>query len=1047
MALDLLEQILPHVANAAYPAAVPVTSWKIKESDLPDASAPGLKDKSWADFSVPSIWGGYDRTTWFRTTVTIPAEFSGLPVGLRLDLPEALLFVNGRPLSGIDANHQEVLLTEKAKTGQTFHLAIQAYSGRTKDVSHFKRADLVVIYPTAKILSAALGFFRDLDKMYGPGTPESKEIRELIRRTLIYLKYFKPDGEEYPNAIGRALNFLHNTLETEFTPGTEGVVNLLGQSHIDLAWLWTIKEARRKVGRTFSSMIRLLEEYPEFRYTQSQAKLYDILLSDYPTLAKDVRTHIASGRWEVTGSTWVEPDCNIPSGESLVRQVLHGKRFFKTQFGIDTDIFWVPDSFGYSAALPQILKKAGIRFFFTTKLTWNDTTRFPYNSFWWEGIDGSRILSHMPPVGLEGNAAPKDLRKAWTSYGQKDLAPQVLMTYGFGDGGGGVTKKQILTSRFMRALPALPQARISTAKEFFEALVASSDDLPVWTGELYLEKHRGALTTLGWIKRSNRLAETDLYTAELFGTLALLNPASKAKKPRYPETELEAAWKTLLTNQFHDILCGTSIADVFAEARGSFEQIFDLTGTARDKSIAQLQSPVRKGQNEWTFTVFNTLPWKRSDYVELVIPAAERGFRITDETGAACPFQMLGRSKGTTKVLCYIQDIGAMSGRTLTIVPDKRTDPEIQGWKIGARQIESPLYRIRLDSKGSLTSLYERRTRREILPRGARANVLQTFVDKPKEWEAWEIDPEFESKQHQVLTVRSMEVVERGPLRVTLEIVHKSERGTTVKQRMMLYHQLGRIDFATAADWRDRQTLLKVAFPVNLRAQAATYEIQFGSLERSTKGKTPQDKAKYEVPAQQWADLSDKKFGVTLVNDSKYAYDVKENVLRLTLLRNPHYPHEVDPSKQTGSHVMDQGPHEFRYAVVPHHGDWKSGGSVRAAREFNHPLLVFAGVALRPVDPLLKTLTPGIYVSAIKKSEEGTETLVRLYEGHGQTTKAIIEFGYTIDQATECDLLEQPVTKLKATKGKLQLKFTPYEIKTLKLKLRPSLPKKTKKST
>jgi alpha-mannosidase len=1047
MALDLLDQILPHVANAVYPLSVPLTSWKVKESDLADGSAPALKDKSWADFTVPSFWGGYDRTAWFRTTVTVPQGFSGMPVGVVLDLPEALLFVNGKPYSGLDANHQEVLLTEKAKAGQTFRLAIQAYSGRTKDVSHFKRADLVVIYPTAKILHSALSFFRELEKMYGSGTTESKDLRELIRRTLIYLKYFKPEGEEYPNAIGRALNFLHNTLETEFTAGSEGLVHLLGQSHLDLAWLWTIKEARRKVARTFSSMVRLLDEYPEFRYTQSQAQLYEFLETDYPSLAKEVRAHIESGRWEVTGSTWVETDCNIPSGESLVRQIMLGKRYFKSQFGVDTDIFWVPDSFGYTASLPQIMKKTGIRYFFTTKLAWNDTTKFPYNSFWWEGIDGSRILSHMPPVGLEGNATPKDLRKAWLAYQQKEITPSVMMTYGFGDGGGGVTKKQILTSRFMRTLPTLPQARISSAKEFFESLAQAAADLPVWKGELYLEKHRGALTTLGWIKKANRTAEIGLYTAELLATLAALNPAAKGRQARYPGAELDAAWKTLLTNQFHDIICGTCIPEVFTAAQEDFARISELTRKALDTSLAQLRTPVQKEQNGWTISVFNSLPWKRSDYVEFSVPGTDKSFRVTDDRGQTCPWQLLGRSKGTTRLLCYIEDIGALSGRTLSVVPQKGQEVEPSQWRIGTKQIESPLYRIRLDGKGSLASIYERRTRREILAGGTRGNVLQAFTDKPKEWEAWDIDAEAETKQHECLRVQSVTTLEQGPLRVVIEIVFKSDRGSVIKQRMMLYHKLARIDFATAADWHERQTLLKVAFPLNVRAQAATYEIQFGSLERASKAKTPQDKAKFEVSAQQWADLSDKKFGVTLVNDSKYAYDIKENVMRLTLLRSPHYPHELDPSKQTDSKTMDQGPHQFRYGLVPHHGDWRSGGSVRSAREFNQPLLVLPGVALRPIEPLLRTLPNGIFLSTVKKAEDGQDTIIRLYEGHGASAKVTLEFGYSVDQATECDLLEQPVAKLKSTKGKLALKFGPYEIKTLRLKLRPTAPKKGGKST
>ena len=1044
MAFDLLEQILPHVANAVYPASIPLTHWKVKESDLADASAVSLKDKSWADFAVPSFWGGYDRTAWFRTTVTIPAQFSGQRVGLLLDLPEGLLFVNGKPYAGLDANHHEVLLTDKAKTGQTFHLAIQAYSGRTKDVSHFKRASLVIIYPTAKILHAGLTMLHDLEKLYGPGTQESKDVRELTRRTLIYLKYFKPEGEEYPNAIGRALNFLHNTLETEFASSGVGTVHLLGQSHLDLAWLWTLKETRRKVGRTFSSMVRLLDEFAEFRFTQSQAVLFDMLSEDYPSLAKEVRSHVESGRWEITGSTWVEVDCNIPSGESLVRQILHGKRSFQSRYGVDTDIFWVPDSFGYTAALPQIMKKSGIRSFFTTKLTWNDTTKFPYNSFWWEGIDGSRILSHMPPVGLEGTSSPKDVRKSWTAFQQKELSGHVLLTYGFGDGGGGVSKRQILATRFVRTLPALPQSRISSAKEFFDALAEGADRLPIWTGELYLERHRGSLTTHAWVKNANRRAELALYEAELLASIAQLNPASKAA-PRYPSEELDSAWKTLLANQFHDIICGTCIPDVFADAEKDFERLNTSIAKLRERSLAQLGAPRSAAPAAFSATVFNTLPWSRSDYVELAIPGTDRAFQVTDDRGQSCLHQVLGRSKGITRLLCYVEGIGPLTSRRLTVAPVKRAEEQPSAWKLGTKQLESPLYRIRLDAKGAITSIYERRTRREIIPSGSRANVFEAFTDKPKEWEAWEIDPEYESKKHQPFVVKSMQIVEHGPLRVAVEILFKSDRGTQIKQRMLLYHASPRIDFETVSEWRERQTLLKVAFPVNVKAQNATYEIQFGAIERSTKARTPQDKAKYEVPAQQWADLSDKRFGVTLINDNKYGYDIKENVIRLSLLRSPHFPHELEPAKQADHRVMDQGTHRFRYGLLPHHGDWRAGASVRAAKEFNQGLMVLPGVALRPVEPIIRSLPQGVYVSSIKKAEDGPETVIRLYEGHGQTVKGTLESGYAIDQALECDLLERPGQKLAPSKGKLALKFSPYEIKTLRLKLRPAQVKKSRR--
>ena len=516
MAAELYDEIIPHIENSIYPSHLPVSEWKLKEGEITGANNRKFSDKSWSKFQVPGSWGKNDKTFWFRQTVTVPAEWSGKPVVLLIDVPEGLLYLDGEPYHGIDANHNEILLTTKARTNQAFLLAIEAYSGRKNDLNKLHRSEIAVVDLTAKALFHCLTTLHELEEMYEHGSQESKTIRELIRRTLIFLKYFKPGSEEYPNAISRAYMFLINTMESEPQTSLPGIVHLVGQSHLDVAWLWSLHETKKKSGRTFSTALRLMEEFPLFKFSQSQAVLYELTKDNYPSLYKQIKQRVAEGRWEIAGSTWVEPDCNIPNGESLVRQILYGKRFFKTEFGTESNIVWLPDSFGFSWSLPQILRKSGIDFFFTTKLAWNDTTKFPYSTFWWQGMDGTKILAHQPPVGLEGSVKPKDIAKSWEEFLQKDQnCTNVLQTFGFGDGGGGPTSTQIEASRVLRNSTGLPQSMISTAKEFFTQASLQTDSLPTWNLDLYLEKHRGTFTTHGWIKKANRTAERQLYESEL----------------------------------------------------------------------------------------------------------------------------------------------------------------------------------------------------------------------------------------------------------------------------------------------------------------------------------------------------------------------------------------------------------------------------------------------------------------------------------------------------------------------------------------------------
>ena len=1034
MAVDLLSQILPSLKSHIYPASISLTDWKLREGHYSTAFAPKLNDFSWKSHTIPAPWGGYDKTAWFRRQVVIPLEFAGKQVVLLLDIPESLVYVNGKAFQGVDQNHQEILLTTKARTGQSFFVAIEAYSGRKKEQSIFHSAKLAVVNPTARALYFGLSALHELEKILGPSATEAKEIRELIRQTLIFLKYFKPEGEEYPNAIGRAHSFLMRTLETACKTDIQGLVHLISQSHIDVVWLWRLRETRRKCARTFSTALRMMEEFPEFTFSQPQAVRYEITKKSYPDIYKEIKQRITDGRWRPIGSMWVEPDCNIPNGESLVRQILYGKRFFKKEFGIDSDILWLPDTFGFNAALPQILKKSGIKYFSTTKLTWNDTNQFPHNTFWWQGIDGSKILTHIPPVGLEGRVIPNDLKKSWDDYNEQETSPHVLQTFGYGDGGGGPAKEDLDAAAILRTIVGLPSSTLSTVTRFFNQIEGQARSLKVWHGELYLEKHRGTFTTHGWVKRENRLAETLLYNTELLSSLAMVFGKGGPQRG-YPQETIESAWKNLLLNQFHDVVPGTSIADAYEDTRKDFAAIRTSCKDVQDRARGVLAERENGNPKEFRFSVFNSLSWQRSDYVVLEIKTKEPGFLVFDADGNTVKHQVIGKKDGVVQLLCFVENLPPFSFRRLVVSTLAKKEASDRPWKVTSRVVETTLFRVRLDSKGQLSSIYDKTLRRELVGKSGKANRFQTFKDLPKQWDAWDIDPEYASKEFDTLRLKSMKVVEEGPLRATIRVLMQSERRSRISQDISLYHTLPRIDFRTTVYWKERQTLLKVAFPLNVKTNVATYDIPFGAIQRSTKSTDSWHKAKYEVPGQQWADLSESKFGVSLLNDCKYGYDARDGNLRLTLIRSPFYPHPVEPWRFNDEKVTDQGEHTFAYALWPHNGNWREGRTVARAREFNNPFVVTTG-SIAPLQPLLRVSSESIIIDSVKKAEDFDEIVVRAHEAHGQTVKTTFEFGAKVDQALACDLMENETEALTVSKSKLALKFAPFEIKTFRLKFR-----------
>jgi alpha-mannosidase len=762
MAIDLLEQIHPHIKNAIYPLRTALPDWRMKEGDMPDGGSALLHDKSWTLIRIPFQWGKYDKTYWFRQTITITQEFSGKPLVLLLDFPDALLYLNGKPYHGIDHNHKEILICEKSKLNEQFVVAVQAYSGRKNEHTTFSSAELVVLDTTARRLDSALTVLQELDKLIDHGSYESKKIRDLIHRTLIFLKYFKPGSEEYPNAIRRAYNFLLNTLDTDLKTTIPGLVHLIGHSHIDAAWLWTLHETSRKCARTFSSVLRLMEEFPEFKFSQSQPVLYEFTKQHYPDLYKQINQRITEGKWEPLGSMWTEADCNIPNGESLVRQIIFGKRFFKQEFGVESKTLWLPDSFGFNWSLPQILKKSGTTNFYSSKLLWNDKTKFSHTSFWWQGIDKTKILAHISPVGLEGQITPKSILKNVNTEQQDQSLPPVLQTYGFGDGGGGPTKENLEFAVILKTIIGLPSSRLSTVQEFFRQLEEQSVDLPTWNNELYLETHRGTYTTQAAFKKENRECETLIYSSELLSALAMMFGRNSAVR-RYPKQKLDEAWKKLLLNQSHDVITGTSIADVCKDAQQDYEDIKTICADVIRNCIQGISLPVRKSRSQFHVTLFNSLGWQRNEYVEIFVKSNDKNLSVEDSGGNPILSQIVERTKTGQSLLCFVENIPAFGFKHIIIRTHGNKTKLSEPWGAGSNKLETPFYRIHLDGKGAFKSLYAKQLRRELFQKGKTGNFFATFRDVPKQWEAWNIDAEYEKHRIDVWKIKRCKIIEYGP--------------------------------------------------------------------------------------------------------------------------------------------------------------------------------------------------------------------------------------------------------------------------------------------
>ena len=997
------------VRPAIHPRTVPLAISACHVHGEP-ISIEEARTRRFEPFAVGQAWGGMWDTTWFRMAGSIPQEWGdaaevvalitlggGADVGFTA---EGLIWEGDRPVQGLHHEHRGYRVRPAASrqivlsriSDRTVDLLVEAAANPVPPWSQTEfpllmpdpggpplyvvsRAELATVDPQVEALWFDMRTLLQLVRVADEPTASAalgalRDAAQLIDR-----QHVSDSAKAARSALAEVLT----------RPARRGhTVTAVGHAHIDTAWLWPIRETKRKCARTFANQLRLMDDYPEYRFSCSQAQQYQWVKEGYPDLWERIVERVASGQWEPVGGMWVEADTNLVSGESLVRQFVHGKRFFLDEFGVETSEVWIPDVFGYSAALPQIANHAGCTSFVTQKMSWNTTNRFPHHTFWWEGLDGSRLFTHFPPAATyNGNWTAAELVKSTTEFSDHGHTDRSLYPFGYGDGGGGPTREMLEYARRMGDLEGLPKTDLGTVSEFLVAARAEADDLGVWVGELYLETHRGTYTTHADVKAGNRRGEEALRAAEIWAVAVAMERGSWAD---YPADELDRAWKLLLLHQFHDIIPGSSIHWVYEDSRRDHREVLAIA----ERLIESAQRALRAGEDSGA-VVFNSASVARREVIDVA------GEPSVVEV-PACGWAAAGPASGGQEV----------EADKPVVVTDSTLD--------------NGHLCVTWDVDGLVTSVWDHDHQREVLAAGRRGNVFQLHDDHPNAYDAWDVDITYLDRRADLTHVDEITVVERHPLRGAVTMVRRFG-ASTITQTMRITAGSRRIDFDTEVDWHADHRFLKVMFPVAVRSSRATYGIQHGWVERPTVVNTSWDAARYEVCAHRWADLGEAGYGVALLNESKYGYDIRGDEMRLSLLRSPGYP---DPT-------ADRGLHRFAYALFPHDGDLQR--VIDEAEAFNLPLAVLPG---KGSGSIISIDRPGVSVEALKKADRDAGVVVRLCEVRGSRGPVRIRPGFPASSVARTDLLERATGPAEAlVDGVVTIDLRPFELVTLRFAVLP----------
>ncbi len=991
-----IRQTILNIKKAIYPVIgqLTITAWVTPEPVPFDARMSGKKKT----VQIGDKWGELWDCAWFYFEGKIPAEGLGKRIVLLIDIGgEALVFDDkGNPVQGLTNRNSEfdrslgdpgkcvVYLSENAKGTERIHLWIDAGTndlfGKYQDGGRIKTAFIAICNELLKTLYYDMEFLFEMMQSLPENSARHDSILFALYEATLYLHRLTKEEVNSAEAIIAG--------ELRKKSGDPSLmVSALGHSHIDLAWLWPLRETVRKGARTFATALMMMERYPEYIFGASQPQLYQWMKESYPQLYQKIRLRISEGRWETLGGMWVESDTNLPGGESLVRQLLYGKRFFQQEFGKTVKIAWLPDSFGYSAVLPQLFKKSGIDYFCTTKLSWNLYDLFPHHTFIWSGLDGSMVLVHMPPEGTyNSSAAPRAIVKAENNYLDKGISNHCLMVFGIGDGGGGPGEEHLEMLTREKCPAGLPPVQQKIAEGFFGELAQNWPKYQSWHGELYLERHQGTYTTQARNKRYNRKIEIALHDLEFFSSLAMITVGAF-----YQALDIETIWKEVLLYQFHDILPGSSITRVYRETETRYKNLFGWVNQLQENTVLALAPQFDTAGIQNPAVIFNSMSWSRREWLKIdnywyFIQVPALGYQVIDlNTPSVHPLEI----------------------------------------KAGNDWLENNRLRIEWDLDGAITRLYDKVNDFEIIASGSRGNRLAIYQDNG---DAWDIPIGYADNNPDYFRLIEVKTQVDGP-RASLKHWYSFE-DSRLEQEILIYAGSCRVDFITKIDWRESHKMLRVAFPLNIQNSNAACEIQFGYLHRSTRRNTTWEMAEYEVCAQKWVDLFNSGYGVALLNDCKYGHKILDNILDLDLLRSPTFP---DPQ-------ADAGVHEFTYALFPHKGNFLKERVVQEGYQLNYPLTITKQIPKKKgfysKFSLISVHPDNIIVETIKKAEDSSALIFRLYESAGSATRAKLVIHWPIEAVFLVDLMEQPYD-LPNLGSAFELSFTPFEIHTLKVTYHP----------
>lgn len=963
-------------------------------------------ESGWQPFTADTKMTGRDAHYWLRASFKTPPKKENTSYYIKCTTgfegewdgtnPQGIIYLNGEMVQGVDTNHTEIYLepdTEYTmynyfylgliKNNVPLHMAMYELDEKSEQLYY----DIRVPY--------------DVFMMHRQNEDAHEIIIPVLEQTCNLIDFRKPFSDEYKASVSRAVDFIEEEFyEKICTEEGKPIVDCIAHTHIDIEWLWARAQTREKIQRSFTNALALMKKYPEYKFMLSQPELYRYLKEEAPEKYEELKQLVKEGRWEPEGAMYVEADCNLISGESLVRQIYQGKRFFKDEFGVDNKILFLPDVFGYSAAIPQILKKSGIRHFVTSKISWNETNTMPVDCFMWEGLDGTEIFTNFITAqnykGIDpdryttyvGHLTPSEIKGTWNKFIEKQYSHRALSTYGFGDGGGGPTKEMLENQRrIAKGIPGMPVTKLPTLIEHLDKKREEFDEsckklkrTPKWVGELYLELHRGTYTSMAKNKRGNRKSEQALGKAEGLSYIGLMLGSEYDAKGLYNN------WNRVLHNQFHDIIPGSSIKDVYDGTDVDYKEIAEYTDGVINEKIGVIAKNIT---TDGGLLVYNPSGFERSGIATV-------GGKTVELTEAIPAFGW--------KVVNKFNDECRVAVNGLTA--------------------ENKFYKMTLDNAGRIAELFDKSANRQVFKSGEYGNEFQAFEDFPRLYDNWEITDYYKQKKWVLDDEAQITPVTDGS-RAGFRVV-KKYLDSEIIQNIWLYSDTDRIDFDTDIDWHERNQVLKVAFPVDVHANTATYETQFGHIERPTHGNTSWDQAKFEVCAHKWVTVAENGYGVGLLNDCKYGFNTEGSTMKLTVLKCSQYPNEE----------ADQGAHKLTYSIMAYEGDFREAGVINEAYALNQPFTVAQVCAnkgaLADEFSLVSCDRANVIVETVKKAEDDDGMIVRMYDAFNRRANATVTVAEGFKKAYLCDLMENQIEELEFSDNKVTVPVSNFEIITLK---------------